>query len=193
MGAFVRPPEGSPDAEAGYIYSFGTPAGRFGPAYVPRAQRASDPEPVCLRVLGRRAMGCRPSLRRRSGVRRKVGGPLGDLISLANNLLGLFGIPVIIPDGDVSEMSVQYNESLDQYIVLYTDGRASVVVGTAPGQRVPVGAAEPGDIRGIPGSLRADDSPVVVDGVPAGHRGEPPRIRSTCTGISRCETTTTSR
>ena len=36
MGAFVRPPEGSPDAEAGYIYSFGTPAGRFGPADVSR-------------------------------------------------------------------------------------------------------------------------------------------------------------
>ena len=29
-------------------------------------------------------------------------------------------------------MSVQYNEYLDQYVVLYTDGSASVVMGTAP-------------------------------------------------------------
>lgn len=108
------------------------PAGRFGPAYVSRVHErqiqnlsayeyrdgeqwvADDPSAAVPVFAG------------------KQQGPLGDLISLANNLLGLFGIPVIIPNGDVSEMSVQYNEYLDQYVVLYTDGSANVVMRTAP-------------------------------------------------------------
>ena len=131
QGAFVRPPEGSPDAEAGYIYSFGTPAGRFGPAYVSRVHEgqilnlsayeywdgeawvADDPG-AAVPVFGGQQQG-----------------PLDDLIVLANDLLGLFGIPVMIPRGDVSEMSVQYNEYLDEYIVLYTDGSASVLIRTS--------------------------------------------------------------
>jgi hypothetical protein len=131
QGAFVRPPAGSPDAEAGYIYSFGTPAGRFGPAYVSRVNEnqildlsayeywngdtwvANDPG-AAVPIFGATQQG-----------------PLDAVIALANDLLGLFGVPVIIPRGDVSEMSVQYNDYLDEYIVLYTDSSNSVVMRTA--------------------------------------------------------------
>ena len=131
QGAFVRPPAGSPDAEAGYIYSFGTPAGRFGPAYVSRVHERQILNLSAYEYWdGQTWVPNNPS----AAVAVFGGeqeGPLGDLISLANNLLGLFGLPVIIPNGDVSEMSVQYNEYLDQYIVLYTDSSASVVMRTS--------------------------------------------------------------
>jgi Domain of unknown function (DUF4185) len=131
QGAFVRPPEGSPDAEAGYIYSFGTPAGRFGPAYVSRVNENQIQNLSAYEYWdGQGWVQGDPS----AAVPVFAGepSPFSDLISLANNLLGLFGIPVIIPSGDASEMSVQYNEYLDQYVVLYTDGGANVVMRTAP-------------------------------------------------------------
>jgi hypothetical protein len=131
QGAFVRPPEGSPDAAAGYIYSFGTPAGRFGPAYVSRVQEGQILNLSAYEYWdGSDWVQNNPS----AAVPVFAGeqNQFGFLISLANNLLGLFGIPVVIPTGDASEMSVQYNEYLDQYIVLYTDNTASVVMRTAP-------------------------------------------------------------
>jgi hypothetical protein len=130
QGAFVRPPEGSPDAAAGYIYSFGTPAGRFGPAYVSRVQEDRIQNLSAYEYWdGAGWVQGEPS----AAVPVFAGEPsqFGFLISLANNLLGLFGIPVVIPTGDASEMSVQYNEYLDQYIVLYTDNTGSVVMRTA--------------------------------------------------------------
>ena len=36
MVSFVKPPEGSADATAGYVYAYGTPAGRNGTVYVSR-------------------------------------------------------------------------------------------------------------------------------------------------------------
>ena len=131
QGAFVRPPEGSPDAEAGYIYSFGTPAGRFGPAYVSRVNEDQIQNLSAYEYWdGQGWVRDDPS----AAVPVFAGepSPFSDLISLANNLLGLFGVPVIIPSGDASEMSVQYNEYLDQYVVLYSDGSANVVMRTAP-------------------------------------------------------------
>jgi hypothetical protein len=131
QGAFVRPPEGSQDAAAGYIYSFGTPAGRFGPAYVSRVHENRIQNLSAYEYWdGQGWVQGDPS----AAVPVFAGeqNQFGFLISLANNLLGLFGIPVVIPTGDASEMSVQYNEYLDQYIVLYTDNTASVVMRTAP-------------------------------------------------------------
>ncbi len=130
MGAFVRPPEGSPDAEAGYVYSFGTPAGRFGPAYVSRVNENEIQDLSAYEYWdGEGWVQGDPSAAVPVFAGEKT--PFSGLISLANNLLGLFGIPVIIPSGDASEMSVQYNEYLDQYVVLYSDGNANVVMRTA--------------------------------------------------------------
>ena len=36
--AFVKPPEGSPDAEAGWVYAYGTLSGRAGTVYLSRVQ-----------------------------------------------------------------------------------------------------------------------------------------------------------
>ncbi len=131
QGAFVRPPEGSPDEAAGYIYSFGTPAGRFGPAYV---SRVNENQILNLSAYeywnGTGWVPNNPSAA--APVFAGEPGQFGFLISLVNNMLGLFGVPVVIPTGDASEMSVQYNEYLDSYIVLYTDNTGSVVMRTAP-------------------------------------------------------------
>ena len=40
MVSFVKPPEGSADAAAGYVYAYGTPSGRNGTVYVSRVNEA---------------------------------------------------------------------------------------------------------------------------------------------------------
>ncbi|HET6735334.1 DUF4185 domain-containing protein, partial [Mycobacterium sp.] len=39
QGAFVKPPPGSPEAAAGWVYSYGTPAGRGGTVYLSRVNQ----------------------------------------------------------------------------------------------------------------------------------------------------------
>jgi hypothetical protein len=107
QGAFVKPGPGDP-----YIYSFGTPSGRGGSAYV-------------ARVLP----GYVPDLRkyeywnsdRNSWVPRDPGA----------------ATPVI--PGPVGEMSGQFNTYLKQYLVLYTNGANDVVLRTAPAPQGPWG------------------------------------------------------
>ena len=107
QGAFLKPGPGDP-----YIYSFGTPAGRGGSAYV-------------ARVLP----GYVPDLRKyeywnsdsNSWVPRDPGA----------------ATPVI--PGPVSEMSAEFNTYLKQYLVLYTNGMNDVVSRTAPAPQGPWG------------------------------------------------------
>ena len=105
QGAFVKPGPGDP-----YIYSFGTPSGRAGAAYVSR-------------VLP----GYVPDLRRyeywNSGSNAWVPGDPGA------------ATPVI--PGPVAEMSGQFNTYLKQYLVLYTNGANDVVARTAPAPQGP--------------------------------------------------------
>jgi hypothetical protein len=107
QGAFLKPGPGDP-----YIYSFGTPAGRSGSAYV-------------ARVLP----GSLPDLRRyeywNSDQNAWVPGNPG-------------AATVVIP-GPVSEMSAQFNTYLKQYLVLYTNGANDVVARTSPAPQGPWG------------------------------------------------------
>ncbi|TFV55454.1 DUF4185 domain-containing protein [Mycobacterium sp. PS03-16] len=144
MGAFVRGvtlDENGEEAYDGYVYSYGTPAGRFGPAYV---SRVAEGDVLNLSRYeywnGSDWVQGRPSAARPIFGQAGGSGFLGEiirfadnlgLISLANNVLGLFGIPVIIPRGDVSEMSVQYNEYLGKYVVMYTEPSGRVVMRTS--------------------------------------------------------------
>lgn len=144
----------------GYVYSYGTPAGRFGPAYVSRV--AEDQ----VQNLGAYQYwnGSRWVTGNPSAAAPIFGGPTGffapvinffeqfGLVSFANNMLGLFGIPVIIPRGDVSELSVQYNEYLGKYVAVYTNS-SGVVMRTSDTPQGPWGdpitLATPGQYPGL--------------------------------------------
>ena len=105
QGAFLKPGPGDP-----YIYSFGTPAGRGGPAFVARVLPGGVPD---LRQY--------------------------EYWSSAQNAW-IPGNPAaatqVIP-GPVSEMSAQYNTYLNQYLVLYGNGMNDVVMRTAPAPQGP--------------------------------------------------------
>ncbi|MBU9764187.1 DUF4185 domain-containing protein [Mycobacterium sp. TNTM28] len=107
MGAFLKPGPGDP-----YIYTFGTPNGRGGSAY-----------------LARVAPGLIPDLTKYEYWN-------------ADNNAWVPGNPAaatpVIP-GPVSEMSAQYNTYLKQYLVLYGNGANDVVMRTAPAPQGPWG------------------------------------------------------
>lgn len=140
QGAFVRGVEVDANGAAvrdangdvvhdGYVYSYGTPSGRFGSAYLSRV-----PEDDILELDSYEywnGSGWSDSPGDAVPVIPSDPSPFSPIISFANNIIGLFGIPATIPNGDVSEISVQYNEYLDEYIILYTNGSGQVVMRTA--------------------------------------------------------------
>jgi len=103
QGAFLKPGPGDP-----YVYSFGTPAGRSGPAYVARVSPAALPDLRRYEYWDGNAW---------------VPGDPGT------------AVPVI--PGPVSEMSAQYNTYLNQYLVIYGNGLNDIVIRTAPAPQGP--------------------------------------------------------
>jgi hypothetical protein len=103
QGAFLRGGDG-------YVYSFGTPAGRGGSAYLARV-----PEGVV------------PDLTKYQYWNADNGSWVPNDPSAAT--------PVI--PGPVGEMSAQYNSYLKQYLVLYGNGGNNVVARTAPAPQGP--------------------------------------------------------
>lgn len=100
MGAFLKPGPGDP-----YLYSFGTPDGRDGSAYITRFP------PNAVLDLTRYEYWNGDS---QSWVRQKPSA----------------ATPVI--PGPVGEMSAQYNTYLKKYLVLYCNRANNVVMRTAP-------------------------------------------------------------
>jgi hypothetical protein len=105
QGAFLKPGPGDP-----YVYSFGTPSGRGGSAYV-------------ARVLP----GAVPDLRRYEYWNSDQNAWVPANPGAAT--------PVI--PGPVGEMSAQFNTYLRQYLVMYTNGANDVVMRTAPAPQGP--------------------------------------------------------
>ena len=105
QGAFLKPGPGDP-----YVYSFGTPSGRSGSAYV-------------ARVLPRYVPDLRHYEYWNSDQNAWVPANPGA------------ATPVI--PGPVGEMSGQFNSYLKQYLVLYTNGANDVVARTAPAPQGP--------------------------------------------------------
>ncbi|MGZ8813431.1 MAG: DUF4185 domain-containing protein [Mycobacterium sp.] len=105
QGAFMKPGPGDP-----YIYSFGTPSGRGGAAYISRVLPAGVPD-----------------LRRY------------EYWSSASNswVPGNPGAATPVIPGPVSEMSGQYNRHLNQYLVMYGNGANDMVMRTAPAPQGP--------------------------------------------------------
>ena len=105
QGAFLRPGPGDP-----YLYSFGTPSGRGGPAYVARVFPSLVPDLTKYEYWNSDQNAWVP----------------------ANP-----GAATVVIPGPVGEMSAQYNTYLKQYLVLYTNGANDVVARTAPAPQGP--------------------------------------------------------
>lgn len=136
--AYVLQPE-SQVAPGGtrYLYAFGTPAGRAGSAFLSRVPEGSLTDLSQYEywdgsswVLDRPAVAA-PVI----GDSPNSAGLFGFVRDIANNpnffggwFAGLVGAKT---GGNVSEMSVQYNEYLDKYVVLYGNGLNNVILRTA--------------------------------------------------------------
>ena len=107
MGAFLKPGPGDP-----YLYSFGTPNGRGGGAYVARVEPAYIPDLTKYEYWNTESNAWVP-----------------------NNPAA--ATPVI--PGPVGEMSAQFNTYLKQYLTLYCNGNNDVVMRTAPAPQGPWG------------------------------------------------------
>ncbi|MFV8050962.1 DUF4185 domain-containing protein [Mycobacterium sp. 48b] len=132
----------SDDPTDPYVYVYGTPSGRQGSAYVARVEKdqitnldayeywsgedssgagqwvTGDPS-AAVPVFGSSSTDFLPTL-------YKVADffTFGLFTKIANGIW-VGGLPT---NGNVSEMSVQYNEYLGKYVVLYTDGGNNVVM-----------------------------------------------------------------
>lgn len=107
MGAFLKPGPGDP-----YLYTYGTPSGRGGSAYVARVAPAVVPDLTKYEYWSSDANAWVP----------------------ANPAAATAVIP-----GPVGEMSAQYNSYLKQYLALYTNRANDVVMRTAPAPQGPWG------------------------------------------------------
>jgi hypothetical protein len=105
QGAFVRPGDG-------YLYSFGTPPGRGGSAYVARVPQGFVPDLTKYQYWNSDGNAWVPN--NPSAATPVIPGPLG-------------------------EMSAQYNTYLKKYLVLYCNGGNDVVARTAPAPQGPWG------------------------------------------------------
>ena len=122
QGAFLR-------ANDGYLYSYGTPAGRGGAAYLSRVPERAIPDLTKYQYWNGDSGGWVPS------------NPAA-------------ATPVI--PGPVGEMSVQYNTYLRQYLALYGNGGNDVVARTAPSPQGPWSAEQTLIHTGqIPGGIYA--------------------------------------
>jgi hypothetical protein len=135
--AYVLQPESKIVAgEPRYVYAFGTPAGRAGSAYL---SRVPEGELTNLRKYeywnGNRWVGDQSRAEAVIGDSPNSPGLFGWAIDLANNpnFLGgyMAGFTGAKTGGNVSEMSVQYNDYLDKYVVLYGNGANNVILRTA--------------------------------------------------------------
>jgi hypothetical protein len=138
QAAYVLQPESK--VEPGgtrYVYAFGTPAGRTGSAFLSRVPEGAmtdlgqyeywdgdtwvrDNPAVAAPIIGDSPNSA---------------GLFGFVRDVANNpkffggwFAGLVGAKT---GGNVSEMSVQYNEYLDKYVVMYGNGQNNVILRTA--------------------------------------------------------------
>ncbi|PND59125.1 carbohydrate-binding protein [Mycobacterium sp. ENV421] len=133
QGAFVKPPADSPDA--GYVFSYGTPSGRLGSAYLSRVSEADILDLTKYQywngtdwVTGKpgAAVPILPTTRSN----QYAGGILGQLgLFFGSWVAGIFGVGG--PSGHVSELSVQYNTYLNKYVAMYSSSVGSVIIRTA--------------------------------------------------------------
>ncbi len=137
MAYVLQPEDKVAPGETRYLYAFGTPAGRAGSAYLSRV-----PETAITDLSQYEYWDGSSWVRNKPAVAAPVIGDspnstglFGCIIDLANNpnffggwFAGLTGAKT---GGNVSEMSIQYNEYLDKYVVMYGDGLNNIQLRTA--------------------------------------------------------------
>ncbi len=118
MVNFVRPPEGSADAAAGYLYAYGTPSGRNGTVYLSRVKEAD--------IL---TVSKYQYWTGKSWVTNDASKAAPVLPGKTTS--GLFGFFKKTTYPSAGELSVQYNTYLNKYVMLYTDSNNNVQLRTA--------------------------------------------------------------
>lgn len=137
MAYVLQPEDKVVEGQPRYVYAFGTPSGRAGSAFLSRVPEnaltdlaqyeywdgstwVKDRPAVAVRVLGDSDNSA---------------GLFGFVRDLANNpnffggwFAGLFGAKT---GGNVSELSVQYNDYLGKYVAMYGNGLNNIVLRTA--------------------------------------------------------------
>ncbi|MGI9163104.1 MAG: DUF4185 domain-containing protein [Mycobacterium sp.] len=136
--AYVREPDSKvAPGETQFVYAFGTPAGRAGSAFLSRVPEGSITDLSQYDYWdGSKWVQDRPAVAAPVlGDSPNSAGLFGFVRDIANNpnffggwFAGLVGAKT---GGNVSEMSVQYNEYLDKYVVLYGNGANNVILRTA--------------------------------------------------------------
>ncbi len=117
MVSFVKPPEDSADAAAGYVYAYGTPSGRSGTVYLSRVQSTQILDVSKYQYwTGSTWVNNSPSSAK----------PV--LPGTTSSFLGLFKWTTYPSAG---ELSVQYNDYLKKYVMLYTDSANNVQLRTS--------------------------------------------------------------
>src|SRR5699024_10891705 len=92
MGAFVRDHTEDPDDPGSYVYLFGTPSGRDGPARLSRVRQQDIADVSAYRYWDGDGWTADPAA------------------------------AAVVLDGRVGELSVDYNAYLDRYIAMYSSG-----------------------------------------------------------------------
>ena len=115
--AFVKPPADSPDAEQGWVYAYGTPAGRGGTIYLSRVQETQ--------------IGDTTKYEYWDGTNWIVNKPSAAKPILPAQTTSFFGMFKTTTYASASEMSVQYNEYLGKYVMLYGDKDNRIVMRVA--------------------------------------------------------------
>ena len=135
--AYVLQPESDVvDGQPRYVYAFGTPSGRQGSAYLSRVPEGAITDLNQYEYWdGAGWVRGKPAVATEVIGTSKSSGLFGFVKDLANNpnffggwFAGLFGPKT---GGNVSEMSVQYNEYLGKYVVMYGDGLNNIQLRTA--------------------------------------------------------------
>ncbi|WP_319433170.1 DUF4185 domain-containing protein [Mycobacterium sp. RTGN5] len=118
QGAFVKPPAGSADAVAGYVYSYGTPAGRGGTIYLSRVNEKQILDQTQYEYWNG------------SGWTKGIPSAAKPILpgTTTSSFFGLFKTTTYPSAG---EMSVQYNTYLNKYVMLYADGKNNIVMRTS--------------------------------------------------------------
>lgn len=123
QGAFVKPPAGSPDADAGWLYSYGTPAGRGGTVYLSRVHQDQILDATKYQYW--------------NGSTWVTNKPSAAAPILPGTTTSFFGFAKRTTYPTVSEMSVQYNPYLNKYVMLYGDNNNNIVMRTATSPQGP--------------------------------------------------------
>ena len=113
QGAYVKPPAGSPEAAERWIYSYGTPSGRGGTAYVSRVKEDQILDQTKYEYW--------------NGSTWVANTPSAATPVLPGTTTG-FWIFKRTTHPTVGEMSVQYNAYEQKYVMLYTDQNNNVVM-----------------------------------------------------------------